>query len=41
VHLLIGHWKKGLAREEQHPPLEKIGFPVASRKAGQMFTIGS
>jgi hypothetical protein len=39
--LLIGHWKKGLAREEQHPPLTKIGRMGGRRKAGQMFTFGS
>jgi hypothetical protein len=41
MRLLIGHWKKGLAREEQHPPSAKIGLPVPQRKAGQMFTFGS
>jgi len=41
MRLLIGHWKKGLAREEQHLPMIKIGRRGAGRKAGQMFMIGS
>lgn len=41
VRLLIGHWKIGPAREEQNPPLVKIGRGGTGRKAGQMFTFGS
>jgi hypothetical protein len=33
IRLLIGHWKLGLAREEQHPPLTKIGRRGAGCKA--------
>ena len=41
VRLLIGHWKIGPTREEQHPPLVNIGFMGGGRKAGQVFTFGS